>query len=234
MIKPRLRQEDEAGDARQVLAYAIDQVLRLFHPFIPFLTEFLWQRLNQQVPQRGIEQPLRIPELLVRAPWPRANAAWLDTQAEQHIDFLQQVIRAIRDIRSRYNVPPKDRVRVRIKASGEASERLNASMAHLCNLAGVESLEIAADAKRTADAATAVVGDMEIYVLGIIDVERERGRLTAQIAKLSDTLAGVHKKLANENFIARANPEVVDRERARLVELESQIGTLNAHLQMLE
>ncbi len=236
MIKPRLRQGGEADTARQVLAFAIDQVLRLLHPFIPFLTEFLWQRLNEQVPQRGIDRALPTPHLLAQAPWPRAQEDWQEPRLEHELDFLREAIRAIRDIRSQYTVVPKQTLAVRIKvdtADAAAARILSAGSAHLRYLAGVESLQIGPDVERTTDAATAVVGESEVYVLGVVDVEKERTRLTGQIKKLTGTLEGTRKKLANEKFVSRAKPAVVAKERARLVDIESQLATLNANLNAL-
>ncbi len=232
MIKPRLR-TDGADSARQVLAFCIDQTLRLFHPFIPFVTDFLWQHLHEHTVQRGIERPLQSPDEIAHAPWPQPNARWQDEPLEQQVDFLQNIIRAIRDIRSQYTVPPKQRVQVRIKTVDEAPAILTHGLMHIQSLAGVESVEMAPDAERTRDAATAVVGEFEVYVLGVIDIEKERARLNGQIKKLSGTLAGVQKKLSNEKFLSRANPEVVARERSKLAALEAQLGTLNENLAAL-
>ncbi len=232
MIKPRLR-ADGADSARQVLAFCVDQTLRLFHPFIPFVTDFLWQQLNAHATQRGIGSTLQTPDTISRAPWPQPNTSWQDEQLEQQVDFLQAVIRAIRDIRSQYTVPPKQRVQVRIKIVGEAPDILNKGLVHIQGLAGVESVEMAADAERTRDSATAVVGELEVYVLGVIDIEKERARLNGQIKKLSGALAGVRKKLGNEKFLSRANPEVVAKERSKLADMESQLGTLNENLAAL-
>ena len=236
MIKPRLREAGQADPARQVLAFAIDQVLRLLHPFIPFLTEFLWQRLNEQTPQRGIDQALPSPQLLTTAAWPRAQADWQDTQLEHEFDFVRETIRAIRDIRSQYTVAPRHTLAVRIKveaADAAAARMLQTGTAHLRSLAGVESLQIGPDVERTTDAATAVVGEVEVYVLGVVDVEKERVRLAGQIKKLTGSLEGTRKKLANEKFVSRAKPEVVAKERGRLADMESQLATLHANLSAL-
>ena len=232
MIKPRLR-TDGAGSARQVLAFCVDQTLRLLHPFIPFVTDFLWQQLNEHAARRGIESPLQTPASISHAPWPQPNTSWQDEQLEQQIDFLQNIIRAIRDIRSQYTVPPKQRVQVRIKTVDQAPDILNKGLIHIQGLAGVESVEMAADAERTRDSATAVVGELEVYVLGVIDTEKERARLNGQIKKLNGTLEGVRKKLGNEKFLSRANPEVVAKERSKLADMESQLGTLNENLAAL-
>ena len=233
MIKPRLRQASEADVARQVLAFCIDQVLRLFHPFIPFVTDFLWQQLNAHAARRGIESPLQTPDTISHAPWPQPNTNWHNAQLEQQVDFLQSVIRAIRDIRSQYTVPPKQQVQVRIKAAGKTPDILNQGLIHIQGLAGVESVEISAAAERTRDSATAVVAELEVYVLGVIDVDTERTRLNGQIKKLNGMLEGVRKKLGNEKFLSRANPEVVEKERSKLADIEAQLSTLNENLATL-
>ncbi len=233
MIKPRLR-ADDADSARQVLAFCVDQTLRLFHPFIPFVTDFLWKNLNEHAAQRGIESQLETSDTIAHAPWPQPQTNWQDEQLEQQVDFLQNIIRAIRDIRSQYTVPPKQRVQVRIKTVDEVPDILNKGLIHIQGLAGVESVEMATDAERTRDSATAVVGELEVYVLGVIDIEKERARLNGQIKKLNGTLEGVRKKLGNEKFLSRANPEVVAKERSKLADMESQLGTLNENLAALE
>ncbi len=232
MIKPRLRL-DSADRARQVLAFCLDQTLRLLQPFIPFVTDFLWQHLNAHATRRGIESRLETPDTISHAPWPQPNANWQDEQLEQQVDFLQNVIRVIRDIRSQYTVPPKQRVQVRIKTVDQAPDILNRGLIHIQGLAGVESVEMAAGAERTRDAATAVVGELEVYVLGVIDLEKERARLNGQIKKLMGVLGGVRKKLGNEQFLSRANPEVVAKERSKLADMEARLGTLNEHLAAL-
>ena len=122
---------------------------------------------------------------------------------------------------------------MRIKAVDQAPDILNRGLIHIQGLAGVESVEIAEDAERTRDSATAVVGELEVYVLGVIDIEKERARLNGQIKKLNGTLEGVRKKLGNEKFLSRANPEVVAKERSKLADMESQLGTLNENLAAL-
>ena len=96
-----------------------------------------------------------------------------------------------------------------------------------------DGLQIAADVERTADAATAVVGELEVYILGVVDIEKERARLISRITKLTGTLEGTRKKLANENFVSRAKPEAVEKERGRLVDMESQLETLSTSLSAL-
>jgi valyl-tRNA synthetase len=232
-IKPRLRDATRAPLARQVLAVTIDQVLRLLHPFVPYITEALWEYINTQAPVRGIDVPLPASDLLIRAAWPTAQSAWHDTALEAQMTFLQEVVRAIRDLRSKYTISPHARVPVRIRAAGEAAATLNAWHNLLTTMAGLESVEIAPDAQRSPDAATAVVGQIEVYIPGVIDMDKERARLTKQREQLLGRLEGSRRKLANADFLNKASSEVVQKERDRLAECEAQVENVEATLATL-
>jgi valyl-tRNA synthetase len=230
LIKPRMKDENGAGLARQVLAAVMDQVLRLLHPFTPFITEMIWSKLGEQAPERGVESAFPGSELLIQAAWPARRPQWEDASLERDFAFMQDVIRAIRDIRGKYNVPPKDALRVRVRAEGGPAGILGRLGHHMENIARIEAIEISADAERSADAATAVVRDVEIFVFGVVDVEKERTRLTKQRDQITGRLQGARKKLENENFLEKAKPEVVERERKRLGELEAELATVERHL----
>jgi len=232
-IKPRLRDPEQAPLAQQVLAVAIDQVLRLLHPFVPFLTARLWQALVEQVPVRGIETPLPTCEQLIHAAWPQANAAWRDDRVERHIAFLQDVIRGIRDVRSRYTIPPQARLTAQIPADGDTATALHTGASLLKTMAGLESLEIGAGIQRSPDAATAVVGSLEVYIPGVIDSEKERARLAKQQLDLQKRIDGSRRKLGNDKFLSKASPDVVQKERDRLAESEAQMENVEAALAAL-
>ena len=232
-IKPRLRDADQAGAAQQVLAVAVDQVLRLFHPFVPYLTERLWEALNEQAPQRGIDESLAVAPLLIHARWPAPEAAWQDADVETRIAFLQEVVRGIRDLRSRYTIPPQARVSARIRADGAKAETLRGVTDLLVNMARLDAVDIAPDMQRSPDAATAVVGGVEVYVPGVIDTTKERDRLTKQRDQLRGRIAGSQRKLANEQFLSKASPEVVQKERDRLAACEAEMNNVEAALAAL-
>ncbi|MGQ4810447.1 Valine--tRNA ligase [Candidatus Entotheonellaceae bacterium PAL068K] len=233
-IKPRFRDPEQAPLARQVLAVTIDQVLRLLHPFIPYLTERLWEPLKAQVPTRGIDTPLSASDLLIHAAWPTPNAAWYDADIEARMTFLHEVVRAIRDLRSRYTVAPRAKVVARIRAQGEAASSLRACTSLLTTMASLASVDIAPDVQRSPDAATAVVGNVEIYIPGVIDPETERARLTRQRKQLLGRIIGSRRKLQTQNFLTKASPEVVQKERDRLAEYETEIGNVEAALMAIE
>jgi len=233
LIKPRLRNESEAPVAGAVLAVAIDRVLRLFHPFVPFITEALWEHLNGLAPVRGLEQPLAAPELLILAPWPEPVPDWEDEAVESDFKLLREAIRAIRDLRSRYNIPMSTRIDALVKARGDSADRLRRLGNLVVQMAGLEKLEVSEDAERPALTAAQVVGDIEIFLEGVLDPEEEKNRLQKQLDKLNHDLARSERKLANENFIGRAPADVVEAERKKLAELESRIGLLEKHLEAL-
>jgi valyl-tRNA synthetase len=233
MIKPRMKDEAQAPVARSVLAVALDRVLRLFHPFIPFITEALWERLNAQVPVRGIETPLPSVDLLITANWPDPSRYTGEPQLEAEMELMQSVIHGIRDLRWKYEVPPSRQVEGRIRIDGDAAEILARLEAHIRTLAGLSTLEIGGDIARPALAATAVVGECEIFLAGVLDPVREKERLDKQLAKLRPQLESTEKKLANENFVSRAKPEVVQVERDRLAEMQGQIARLEENVQRL-
>ena len=232
-IKPRLRDAARAGAAQQVVAVAIDQVLRLFHPFVPYLTERLWEALNEQAPQRGIDEPLEVSPLLIRAPWPAPKPTWRDEAAEAQITFLQEVVRGIRDLRSRYTIPPQARISARIRAGRGDAETLRGVTDLLGNMARLDAVEIGPDMQRTPDAATAVVGGVEVYVPDVIDGAKERDRLTRQRDQLLGRMAVSQRKLANEQFLNKASPQVVQKERDRLAACEEEMNKVETALATL-
>ena len=231
MVKPRMRDGD--GVAQQVVAHLLDQVLRLLHPFVPFITEFLWEHLNGLAPIRGIDAPLPAQTLLVEARWPQVNEGWVDAGLEARFATLQEWVRVVREIRSTHNVPLSRPVEVRVRTSAERAAEIGALDSVLRHLANLESLEVGPDVERTADSAAAVSGDVEIYVLGAVDLEKERERLAKQRDALSGRIQGTEKKLANPGFCDKAPAAVVERERAKLDELRAELAGVETNLAAL-
>jgi valyl-tRNA synthetase len=233
IIKPRMRDEETAPVARAVLALAFDHVLRLFHPFVPFITEVLWARLNEQCPVRGLLTPLRTSALLIRTPWPTPNLRWEDEALESDFGLAFDLIRAIRDMRARHGISPSVKLGVFVKAAGQEAdilERLRPLVLHMANL---ESLEVGPAVSRPAAAVVQVVGGMEVYVPGLVDPAKERERLAAKRSKLVEDARKIEAKLGNEGFTGRAPAEVIEKERQKLHEAKSQIDALDAALREL-
>ena len=230
LVKSRVREDRQAAEARQVLTFALDQSLRLLHPFIPYLTERLWRQLNEIAPRRGLAGIAELdmgPALIVATyppteGWPALN----EPAAEAVFEDLQRATRGIREIRQARNVPPKNRVDVTIKVSADRVESMQHEADVIRHLAGVGALTVDADPPRPSNAATLVVGDMQIYVADVIDPAAERDRLDKELAGLDKQIGSVTTKLSNENFTARAPAEVVQRERDRLTELKDKRQTV--------
>ena len=233
LIKPRLRDAPESGSAaiaRQVLATCVDQVLRLLHPFVPFITEYLWEHLAEIAPERGVDELLAVSEQLVVAPWPAPRREWIDTELETRFELLQEITRAIREKRSQNGLPPGKKLPALVKASSARRAELEPLGALLSGIAGLESLSISEDVERTSDSAVAVVGDLEIFLPGAIDLEKEKAKLAKQRDQLAGRIGGIEKKLANPGFLAKAPDEVVAREKERIEELRVELQVVESNL----
>jgi valyl-tRNA synthetase len=230
LVKPRMRDAAQAPLAQQVLAATLDQVLRLLHPFVPFLTEALWEKLGAQAPRRGIDRELPQNPLLVTAAWPQPRPDWRDPALEADIGLMQGVVAGIRDVRARYTVPPNRKLAVVARANGAAAAVLERCQGLIASIAGAESFRIEAHAKKPVGAATAVVRDVDLHVLGVVDVGKERERFAKQEQQLAARIAGIEKKLGNEGFTSKAPPEVVAREKATLLELTAQLASVRGAL----
>ena len=232
-IKPRFREEEEAAVARTVLSLVLDRVLRLFHPFVPFITEELWQQLNSLRPVRGLDEAIEVPDLIISAPWPEPWPEWEEPELEKDISTIQDVIRAIRDLRAGHDVPPSKKLEAIINAEGSAAERIFRYDNLVKHMAGLSSLEISASAKRPALAATKVLADFEIYLSGVLDVEKEKDRFSKQLEKLKKDLTFSESKLGNENFVSRAPKEIVEAEKKKVEEIRTQIRVVEQNLEAL-
>ena len=224
IAKLRLYGEDAAAAARarRVLVYVLEGALRLLHPFMPFVTEAIWQ----QLPHTG--------EALIIAPWPTAGA--LDDAAEAQMALVQEIIRGIRNVRAEYNVEPGRRIAAQISA-GQATALLDSQRDLLCALARLdpERLTIAPALAAPARVVTVVAGETTTYLplADLVDLDAERARLSKAIDSLQGAVARSEKTLSNAGFRSKAPPEVVAREEARLAELREQLARLEAQLALL-
>ena len=232
---------DAGGETKKttqrVLAFALDTVLRLLQPTIPFICEAIWERLNVAAPDRALTAEVKAPasRRVIIAQWPNRNDALRDEAVDAQMDLLQGIVRAVREIRGQMQIAPRQPLEVVISA-GDRDDLIRSQGEFIMSLAVVDALEVAKEAPRPSHAASAVVSGVEVFVPleGLIDFETERARLRKSIEKTEKGLKGVSGKLSNENFVKRAKPEVVESERARQAELQAQRGRLNAALDALE
>jgi len=243
LTKPRLSSEPRASAraesdlVQQVLAFCIDQVLRLWHPTLPFITERLWEQLNSIVPARGLPgiAELKTDGLLVHAEFPHEYGySQLDDDGMvQLFEEIQQVVRAVRDLRSQCDVSPKEAVTATVVLPSTQCEQFEKQSHIVQQMANVKSLTIKSDAKRPVNAGSITVGSLRVYVHDISDDEAEKSRTNKALQHLEKQISGKQAKLNNEKFVANAKPEVVEAERNRLEELLAQHSSLLLHIQEL-
>ena len=209
---------------RAILLHVLETALRLLHPFMPFVTEALWQALPPSA-RRG-------PALIV-APWPQADAALLDAEAEAQMELLMALIRSIRNLRAGYDVTPGKRIPALI-AAAQAAPMLESQRPLLCALAKLDpaQLTIAPALEPPGQTATAVVGDVAAYLplAGLIDLDAEQGRLRGELEDVERRIARSQELLAGD-FAHKAPPAVVQREREKLAELEATRKQLKERLE---
>ena len=209
--------------ARRVLVYVQDRCLRLLHPFMPFLTEEAWSYIPHDA------------EALIIADWPQADRALIDDEAEARMGAYLEIVREIRNTRGEFDVAPGKRIQA-IARENAATVDLAANDHILRRLCNVESLTLLpADAQESANAASIVVGDISIFLPleGMLDIAAECQRLAGEKAKIAEQISRTAKMLDNENFVSRARPDVVQRERDRLEDLtaaQAQIDERIANL----
>ena len=210
---------------RGVLVHVLDGVLRLLHPFMPFLSEEIWQYL----PHRATA--------LVAAAWPQPHAG-LEFPAEAAaISLVQEVIRAVRNLRSQVQLPPGQGAPVILKPSPEKEALLERERHQLCRLAFADPLVIDPAAAKPSRALTAIVGEgLEVYLplAGVIDLEAEVGRLEKELQHVEKELRRTEGKLQSDGFLKKAPPEIVAKERARFEEGTVKKEKLEARLRELQ
>jgi len=234
--KPRMQDERKRPIAQNVLAFVLDQTLRLLHPFVPFITEGIFQKLNEIAPARRLEglMEAKDADALVIAEWPEKVDSLRDTDAEKQIDIIQTVIRTIRDIRSNRNIPPKELLVVSVKSQQEIAGVLNRNAELISLMAGLKEFNAGTDIVKPANAAVSIADVTEVYVHEAIDPEAEQRRFEKQRQQIEKAKESVEAKLGNENFVTKAKPQVVAQAKARLDKLIEQLETVEKHLSELK
>ena len=220
--------QDARATAQNVLAFVLDQTLRLLHPFVPFITEGIFQNLNSIAPKRGLQgiMELQVADSIMIAQWPELIDHCVDAQTERQIETVQNVIRAIRDVRSQYTIPPAKPLVCSASAPDAVCDMLNKNLILIQKQAFIESLTIETGLEKPDNAAAIVIGDIQIYVHDAVDKEAERNRLEKQKDFIEKGIKPLAGKLGNENFTSRAKPEVVEQSRQKLKELQDQLAAV--------
>lgn len=230
LSKPVLN-SDSASDAakrgtRRTLVRVLEATLRMAHPFMPFITEEIWQTIAPLAGKDG--------ETIINAAYPVADETKIDSEAVAEMEWVMQFITGIRSIRSQMNISPKKELPVLLKDAADIDQqRLQQNRDFISKLANLESVELLVG--EAPAAATALVGKMEILIPleGLIDKEAEVARLDKEIAKLDKIIKQSSGKLSNENYVAKAPADVVAKEREKLAEMEQALNQLTSQRQAL-
>ena len=240
IIKPRLYNSDNIRSkviAQKVLTYVLDNILRLLHPFAPFLTEEIWQHLKQlAVKNRLILTDTMVSESLMICPWPKEDAAKINKKVVKTMMLLQDLIRAVRNIRRNMNILKKQKLKVLISVRDkEVKRELDEHHNFLTQMANLDGLEVGIDLKKPESSASEVVNEIQVFVplRELIDVGVEKERQLERLNKIKSHLETVRKKLFNENFVKNAPERVVNTEKDKEAELLGQIIKIKGFLQDL-
>ncbi len=223
LAKPVFNGDDEAGKAetRATAAWALDEILKILHPFMPFLTEELWAHMG--------DAGVKAEKLLVLTEWPQAVLA--DETAADEINWLVGLISEIRSVRSEMNIPAGTKVQLVVVGAADVTKaRIATHESAIQRLARAEDISIADTAP--AGSAQVIVGEATycIPLAGIIDLAAEKARLTKDAGKLEAEISKVEKKLSNPGFLAKAPEEVVAGEKEKIGEAKGKLEKIQVAL----
>jgi valyl-tRNA synthetase len=227
IAKVQMQGDKEAQHSTAAILRAVlDQSMRLLHPFMPYVTEEVWQHLYRSNEANTARWPA---SALIIAPWPQYNATLIDDEAERQFSLVQEVITRIRDARNQVNVEPSRRIPV-LLAVGEDLAMFAQQTPLIEFLARTEKPELyIALTVKPAQAMSLLADHIEIYLplAGMLDIAKELERIDKEIAQAEQERDRLQGKLANQNFIARAKPEVVEKEREKLATQEDRLSKLS-------
>jgi len=224
MIKLRLYEgtPKQKQTAMSVAIYVLRDIMKMLHPYTPFLSEEIWQQVKLEAE----------PDLIVAA-WPQAKAAFVAPAEARETDFLKQVITAVRTVRSEMNVPPAQSIKlVGIPYSPEQLAILEQTRHIIAKLTRADEITFGLDLTKPEFSAAAMVEKMELFIplKGLIDLDKEMERLQKEIATTAGLLKSVQGKLANLNFVERAPAAVVQKEQDKLEHYSQSLEKLKAQL----
>ena len=227
MAKLPLYGEDEAAKktTRSILAYVLDNTMRLLHPFMPFITEEIWQNL----PHEG--------ESITTAAWPVVREEFTDKAAAEEMKLLVEIIRAVRNIRAEVNTPLSKQIKLLLKAKDEQTQKtLEKNKGYIERFCNPEELSISTDIEAPDKAMTAVATGVELFLPleGLINIDEEIARLEKELEKWNKEVARVQGKLNNEKFVSKAPQKVVDEERAKEADYLEKRSTVEARINELK
>jgi valyl-tRNA synthetase len=226
--------------AQRVLAHALDTLMRLLHPMMPFLTEEVWQLLGQVAPLRGLPATAKASKSICIALWPAPELAWQNATIEAQFADFQAVLGAVREIRQRQNIPPREELAFSVCCDEHTAGLLRPMQPYFTQMARATGTAWGPNAAAQDISASVTLagrhGPIEVHVdlSRFIDVAAEQKRLEKERENLSKQIGGIEGKLANSNFVERAPADVVAQQRAKLSELQNQRTSVEAALAKLK
>ncbi len=235
MVKTRLQNPERRPVAQRVLVWVLDNLMRLLHPMVPFVTEEVWQNLGELAAERGLERPLRAAESVMIAPWPQADGRFINKEVESQFRVFQEVLRAVREIRSRHNIPPRQEIAFIVQCDDPTAALLRPMDVYFAAMAKAILAAAGPDVKAPSVAGHVALPGLEVYVdlAQVIDVEAEIRRKRQEIARLQQMIDKKRQKLGDPQFLNRAPVAVVEREQVGLRQLEEQYQQAQAALERL-
>ena len=224
--KPRL-QEDGPGKiaAQNVLVHVLEAALKLLHPFMPFITEEIWQKL----PKNG--------DSIMVSAFPKFDATKSDKDVEKAMGKIMEVITGVRNIRGEMNLNPGLKLKALIKTRHANLEAmLTKYSGFICDLARLDQITIGTKIEKSKVSASSVLGEMDLIIPleGMMDFEEERGRIEKELKKIEKDLIFLDKKLSNPNFVKKAPAEVIEKDEKRKATLSDKQVKLEIHLKTIE
>ena len=227
ITKIHFREKDsQKGDVvRGAIVHVLKTILALLHPYAPFITEELWSQFKAE---KDLE--------LIVSPWPDYHPELVDSKAEKTMGFLQDIIIAVRTIRSQMNVPPSKKADMVVRMHGDSKFVLEKYGDVIKSLCGVREISVGEFLDKPPHSAVAVIRDMEIFLPleGLIDVVLEQERLEKREADLKVYISNIQKKLSKRDFLSRAPKEVIEREEKKLIEMNNELKMLTINLEILQ
>ncbi|MCY7296689.1 valine--tRNA ligase [Alteromonas sp. a30] len=214
--------EAQKRGTRHTLVNVLEQLLRLMHPFMPFITEEIWQRV---APLTDVKD---VTSIMIQQ-FPQQSADMLDEKALQDVEWMKSFIVGIRNIRGEMDISPNKPVPVLLKnASDEDKRRMKDCDLFLATMARLESVTVLAADEKAPASATALVGEMEVLIpmAGLIDKDAELARINKALEKIEKDYARTEGKLSNESFVSKAPEAVIAKEKAKLDEFKMQMDKL--------
>jgi valyl-tRNA synthetase len=228
LAKPRLYNKDNAAEratAQYVLCEVLGSAMKLLHPYMPFITEEIWQHL----PHEGSS--------IMVAPWPVCDTVLVDAEAEAGMTAIMEIIKAIRNMRAEVNAAPGKKAPAVLLVSAELKEVITANQAYIKLLGTVDELTIDdLGSSKIENAMATVVNGVEVYLplKGLIDVEKETARLQKELDGLQKEIKRIEGKLSNQGFLAKAPAEVVAKEKAKGEEMSTKMQAIRERMDYLK